>query len=131
MKRKLLAILGILGVVVGVVAGLSACSGSSGSSAPPSATTVLSSNGYTYDSAITSTVQGEVGSPAGFSSLAVGEKGSDVQLVMVFTSPTQASAGAQAEQTQLGDGSEGIQVVSNGDVVTATGTLSAFAAQGG
>jgi hypothetical protein len=113
----------------GAGAGLAAC-GSSGSSSPPNAQSVLQGNGYTYDSSFTSQVQKSLGSDTtGESSLAAGSQGSNIQLVIVFTSPTEAAAGASGEQQQLSSGS-GITVTSNGDVVTATGSFSAWEAQG-
>lgn len=128
MKRKVLAILGCLAVVVSVIAGLSACSGSSQSATPPSATSVLSSDGYTYDSSLTSQVQTGLGSEPGLSSLAVGEQGSNIQLVMVVTTASEASAAASGVQSQYAG--DGITVAANGDVITATGSLDAFASAG-
>jgi hypothetical protein len=123
MKNKALAsALAGTAVIAGVFGGLTACSG--GSSAPPSAASVMSADGYTADSALTSTVQSELGSQGstdGLSSLAVGSQGSNIQLVMVFDTAAEASGGA----TAIGS-SPGINVSTNGDVLTATGTLTAF-----
>ena len=126
--KRLIALLAVV-LSLGAVIGLSACSGSSQPATPPSATSVLQGDGYTYDSAISSEVQTGLGTEPGLSSLAVGEQGSNVQLVMVLTSPSEASAAASGVQSQYAG--QGITVASNGDVLTATGSLSSFAALDG
>lgn len=125
-KKTLFAILAGLAIIVGTIAGLTACSGGSSPSGPPSATSVLQSDGYTYDSALTGTVQSEIGaqgSSVGLSSLAVGSQGSNLQLVMVFGTPAEATEGAAG----VGNSAPGITVTTNGDVLTATGSGTSFA----
>lgn len=130
MKKTLFVIIAGLAVIGGVIGGLTACSGS-GSSGPPNATSVLQSDGYTYDSALTNAVQTQIGGAQsnaadGLSSIAVGSQGNNFQVIMVFDNAAEASAGAS------GVGSTpGITMSTSGDVVTATGTGTAFANFGG
>ena len=117
----------LLAVAVAAIIVVPVASCSSGSSGPPNAIDVLKSDGYTFDPTFTHAAQTGVGSQsaaAGMTSLAAGTKGNSVQIVFVFTSQALATAGASGARSQLG--SSGVKVVSNGDVVTATGDVSSF-----
>ena len=135
MKRKIVIASGGL-VLAGVLAACGSSGGTSGRPLPPatasasgqSAASVLQSDGYTPDSAMTSSLTSQLGSTPGVSSLAAGESGKGIQLVVVCDSPALASAAATGEKSALG--SSAITVAVNGDVVTATGPLSAWAAAG-
>jgi hypothetical protein len=94
----------------------------------PSAVSILQSDGYTPDSSLTSSLQSDPGSTPGVSSFAAGKSGKGIQLIIVCTSPTLASAAATGEKSTLG--SSGITLSVNGDVVTDTGALSAWAKAG-
>lgn len=129
-KRTILGSVAAIAVLGGTIGGLSACSGS-GSSGPPTASSVLSSDGYTPSAAYTTALQGglaSAGSSASSevtSSIAGTNSAGDIQGVVVFDNAADATAGAQ------GAGSTpGIAVVTNGDVVTLTGSESAWAALG-
>jgi hypothetical protein len=132
MKRKITAT--AVGIVL--IGGLAAC-GSSGSGTTPQATAVsplpsavsiLQSDGYTPDSSLTSSLQSALGSTPGAPSFASGKSGKGIQLVIVCTSPALASAAETGEKSVLG--SSGITLSATGDVVTATGPLSAWSAAG-
>jgi hypothetical protein len=130
MNRRIASVLTAGAIAVGLAGGIGACS-SSGSSSPPNATTILQNNGYTVSSDYTSALQSGIGSPSasGVSSSEAGTMGDNVQLVIVFDTSAEASAGASAINDQYAV--DGINTTSNGDVVTATGTVGAFSEAGG
>ncbi len=106
----------------GAGAGLAACSSGGGQA---NAQQVLASNGYTYDAALTQQVeQGDGAIPAG-DSLAAGEMGSNVEIVIVATSPALASTAEAGVNSEV-NGAPGITVTQSGDVVTASGPLTAW-----
>jgi hypothetical protein len=122
--RKQLLLAGSLAVAVTALT-LTACGGG-GASSPPSAASILVSNGYTPDPTLQAAAQ-VLGSNSGVTSSAVGENAnSSEQFVWVFSSSALAAAGVST----LGGSGGGITVAQNGDVVTATGSESAWAAQG-
>jgi hypothetical protein len=139
MKQKIVAASGGL-----LLAGVLAACGSSGTSGRPlptisipqatavkplpSAASILQSDGYRPDSSLTSSLQSDPGSTPGVASFTAGESGKGIQLIIVCTSPALASAAATGEKSALG--SSGITLSVNGDVVTATGALSAWAKAG-
>jgi hypothetical protein len=106
---------------------VTACGGS-GASSPPSAASILVSNGYTPDPNPDLQAAAQMlGANSGVTSSAVGENAnSSEQFVWVFSSSALAVAGVST----LGGSGGGITVTQNGDVVTATGSESAWAAQG-
>jgi len=111
-----------------VAMGLSACS-SGGSSTPPSAQSVLTSDGYSYDAALTNAGQSSITSTPGFpkgalSSIAVGTTGSNVQIVLVLDSQGLATIAADGAKKDLSG--QGLTIAQDGDVVTVTGPLSAL-----
>jgi hypothetical protein len=125
-RKRIIAILGAIAVLVGVLGGLAACSGSSG---PQNATQILQSDGYTPSSSFTSSLQGGLtGDSAVTSSQAGTNNSGDVQAVVVFDNASDEGTGAAGVQS-LVSGS-GITSASNGDVLTLTGPLSAWAAAG-
>jgi hypothetical protein len=125
-NRVTSAVAGLL-LAAGVGAGLVACS--SGPSSPPTATQVLQSDGYTPSAAFTSSLQNGIGNSDGtITSSEAGTNGGNVQAVVVYDNASDASAGVSAVQSVVGG--DGITVTSNGDVLTATGSLSAWAAAG-
>lgn len=127
-NRVTAATAGVL-VALGLGAGLAACT-SGGSSAPPTATQVLQSDGYTPSAAYTTAMQGGIasaGSQAGqVTSSEAGTNGDNIQGVIVFDNSSDASTAA-AQDPSAG----GITVAQNGDVVTITGSVSSWAAVGG
>lgn len=129
MKNRYFAIAASIAVVGGTIGGLTACS--SGPATPQNATQVLQSDGYTPSSTWTDALQSGIGSTGGdiTSSEAGTNSAGDIQAVVVWNSASEASAGVTALNTQFG--SDGITTVSNGDVLTATGPLSAWASAGG
>jgi hypothetical protein len=126
-RKRLFALLAIVAVLGGII-GLSACSGSSG---PQNATQVLQSDGYTPNAALTQSLQSGIGaSDSMVTSSQVGENNSgSVQAVIVFDNASDEQLGATSIQA-AGYTGNGINVVSNGDTLTATGPLSAWAAAG-
>ena len=125
--KRLIALLAIV-LSLGAVIGLSACSGGSSSSTPQNATQILQSDGYTPSSAYTSALQGGLGSTSGeVTSSQVGTNGGNVQAVIVFDNSTDEQAGAAGIQGQF----SGLNSSSNGDVLTVTGPLTAWANAGG
>jgi len=121
--RTIAAIAGI------VLAGSVTACGSSGSPASQNAAGVLQSDGYTPDSSLTSSLQSQVSTTPGISSLAAGRNSDGIQLVIVCTSPTVANEAETGEQQAIGSSS--ITLAVNGNVVTATGPTSAWASIGG
>ena len=120
--KKMIA--GTVGAVA-VLAAVTACGGG-GPASPPSAASILVSNGYTPDPVMQAAAQ-VLGSNSGVTSSAAGENANtSVQIVWVFSSSALAAAGVST----LGGSGGGITVGQNGDVVTATGSESAWAAQG-
>jgi hypothetical protein len=126
-NRVTAAVSGVL-LAVGVGAGLAACS--SGPSSPPNATSVLQSDGYTPSAAYTTAMQGGIeqsGSQASqITSSEAGTNGDNIQGVLVFDNSSDAATAA-AQDPSAG----GITVAQNGDVVTITGNITAWAAVGG
>lgn len=131
MNRRITGVVAVAALAAGLAGGIGACGG--GSSGPPSATSVLQSDGYTPNSSLTGDLQSGLGSDAAsnVSSLQAGTQGSpptSVQLVIVFTDSGSASTATSALNSQFGG--DGITTSQNGDVVTATGSTSAFDAAG-
>ena len=125
-RKRLAALIAIVAILGGIV-GLSACSG--GSSTPQNATQILQSDGYTPSSAFTSSLQGGLtGDTSVTSSQAGTNSAGDVQAVVVFDNASDEATGA-AGVSSLASGN-GITSASNGDVLTLTGPLSAWAAAG-
>jgi hypothetical protein len=122
---------GLAAIAIGAgLAGLIGACGSSGSSGPPNATSILQSDGYTPSAAYTTAMQGGIasaGSQAGqVSSSEAGTNGDNIQGVIVFDNSADASAAA-AQSPSAG----GLTVAQNGDVVTITGNVTAWASEGG
>jgi hypothetical protein len=126
--RKFIMSVTVVAVVgFGAGAGLAACS--SGGGGLPNATSVLQANGYTPSASYTSALQSGLSGTTGVTSSEAGTNGDNIQLVIVFDNSADASAGASGVQSQYG--SDGITTTSNGDVLTATGTVSDFVQAGG
>jgi hypothetical protein len=126
-NRRTRAAAGVI-AAIGLGAGLAACS--SGPSTPANATQILQSDGYTVSAAYTTALQGGLASanaPAGeiTSSVAGTNSAGDIQGVVVFDNAADAQSGASGAGS-----SPGITVATNGDVVTLTGPVSAWAALG-
>jgi hypothetical protein len=127
MKKRIYAIAASVAIVGGAVGGLSACSGSSSSA--PTASSVLSSDGYTPNSAYTSALQsGLDGSSEVTSSIAGTNNSGDIQGVVVFDNASDEQAGASALQSQYGG--DGLTIASSGTVLTVTGPVSTWAGLG-
>lgn len=108
-----------------IIAAVTACGGG-GASGPPSATSVLQSDGYTLDSAQTSGFSALLTSQhVAVQSAAVGNNGAGVeQEVLVFASAASAAQDALAQnEDNLGTG---ITALATGDVETITGPATAF-----
>ena len=115
-------------LAVAVIAAVTACGGG-GISGPPSATSVLQSDGYTLDSAETSSFSALLASQhIGVLSDALGANGAGVeQEVLVFASAASAAQDAQVQnQTNAGTG---ITTLATGDVETITGPATAFVSE--
>lgn len=124
MRHRIITSALVAGAIgIGAVATV-ACS--SGPSAPPTATQILQSNGYTYDASFTQQLEQGISLPAG-TTMAAGESGSNLELAVVTTSPADASAAASSIQSQ---GDSGLTLTTNGDVVTVVGPLTTWAADG-
>src|ERR1700733_10947937 len=109
------------GAILAIV--VSAC----GSSGPPSATSVLQSDGYTPSSAIESSIASSLGSGSGVSSSAAGTNSAgNIQVVLVYSNSGTAAIGAAGVKSAA----PGIAVTNNGDVVTATGSAATWASLG-
>jgi hypothetical protein len=125
-RRTLFAILAGLAIIVGSVATITACSGSG---APQTAAQILQSDGYTANASLTQSLQSGIGSDSMITSSQAGENSSgSVQAVVVFDNSSDAQLGQSAVNTELNSSS--IAVTTNGDVLTATGPLAAWAAAG-
>jgi hypothetical protein len=112
-------------VSVAVIAAVTACGGG-GISGPPSATSVLQSDGYALDSAQTSSFSALLASQhIVVLSDAIGNNGAGVeQEVLVFASAASAAQDAQVQnQDNVGTG---ITTLATGDVETITGPATAF-----
>jgi hypothetical protein len=129
MNKRIVGVLATGAVLAGTVGGLTACS--SGPSTPPNATQVLQSDGYTPSAAYTSSLQSGLDGGNGevTSSQAGTNSAGDIQGVVVFDNAADASAG-QSALNSSGDAT-GLSVTTSGDVLTVTGSLSAWAALGG
>jgi len=128
--NRVTATVGGVLLAAGVGAGLAACS--SGPSSPPNATQILQSDGYTPSAAYTGALQSGIGNSDGtVTSSQAGTEGDNIQGVVVFDNSTDAAAGVSALN---GSGSTGfytgLTVAQNGDVVTVTGPVSAWASAG-
>jgi hypothetical protein len=122
-RRKQFLLAGSLAITV--IAAVTACGGG-GISGPPSATSVLQSDGYTLDSAQTSSLSALLaGQHIVVLSDAVGNNGAGVeQEVLVFASAASAAQDAQVQnQNNVGTG---LQALATGDVETITGPATAF-----
>jgi hypothetical protein len=110
---------------LGIGIALTGCS--SGPSGPPSAQSVLKADGYTYSQGFTSAIQ-SAASSQGFltnvTSMAFGETSDNAQLVLVYGTPAEATAAVA--DGDVGNAGPGVNVVTNGDVVTGTGPISAW-----
>lgn len=129
--RKQLLLAGSLAAAVTAFT-VTACGGSvasnpqSAASSPQGAASILVADGYTPDPTMQVAAQ-VLGSNSGVTSSAVGENAnSSEQFVWVFGSSALAAAGVST----LGGSGGGITVTQKGDIVTATGSESAWAAQG-
>lgn len=130
MNRRILAILGSVAVLGGTIGGLSACSGSSQSATPQNATQIIQSDGYTPSATFTQSLQGGLDSDSTVTSSQAGTNSAgNVQAVVVFDNAGDEQTGAAGVQS-LVTGS-GITAQSNGDVLTLTGPLAAWASVGG
>ena len=124
LKKLLLA--GSLAVaVIAAVTAVTACGGS-GIPGPPSATSVLQADGYTLDSAQTSSFSALLSSQhIAVLSDALGNNAAGVeQEVLVFASAASAAQDAQAQNQN--DADTGITTLATGDVETITGPATAF-----
>jgi hypothetical protein len=122
--RKHLLLAGSLAIAATALT-VTACGGG-GPSGPPSATSVLQSDGYTLDSAQTSSLSAILASQhIAVLSDAVGDNGAAVeQEVLVFASAASAAQDAQVQnQNDIGTG---ITTLATGDVETITGPATAF-----
>jgi hypothetical protein len=126
MNKRIVGVVGAAAVLAGTIGGLTACS--SGPATPQNAAQVLQSDGYTPSSAYTQALQSGLSGGGGneiTSSIAGTNNSGDIQGVVVFDNSADATAGAQGAGS-----SPGITVNTNGDVVTLTGSVSAWAALG-
>jgi len=122
MNRRITGAIAAAALAVGLAGGIGAC-GSSGSS-PPNATQILQADGYTPSAAYTSDFQtGLAGGDGKVTSSEAGTQGDNVQVVIVLDNSSDAGSVASGLQTQF----SGLNITSNGDVVTVTGSTSDFA----
>jgi hypothetical protein len=125
--RKYLATIGTLGVLGLGADAVAACGGPSSPASPPTATSMLQSDGYTPSATYTSDFQNGLGSSAGqVTDSEAGTSGDNVQVVMEMDNSADASTVSTEMQTQHGFYTDGLTTKQNGDVVTVTGTVSDF-----
>jgi hypothetical protein len=126
MNKRITGVVAAAALAVGLAGGIGACS--SGPSGPPTASSVLQSNGYTQVSlqslgqsadALTSTL------PSGdVSSSAIGVKG-DVYQFVIVTTPAGASdinSTGQLGSEESAASAVGVTITYSNDVLTLTGT---------
>lgn len=127
--KNLKKIAASVAIAAGIAGTAAACSSSP--SAPPTATSVLQSNGYTVlENLSPSQIQSTFGSAApDISSAAAGSNsGGNLEVALVLNSQGQAEV--QAAQSQLQSeiaSSPGLSLSVNGAVLTVSGSESAFA----
>ena len=127
--NRIAALIGVASTCVGVAAATVACS-SGAPSAPPTAASVLHSNGYNV---ITNETPAQISSTFGssasdISSAAAGSNSAgNIEVAVVLNSQGQADLqGAQSELQQEVSSSPGLTLSVNGAVLTVSGSTSAF-----